>query len=115
MTLQARLQQAELDLLEGPARRDDRHLAAVLHDDFVEIGRSGRKWSKAEIIDALLEEVGSADLVVDEWESTRLSSTLTLLTYRLGGAGEPQSRHASLWDTSGPQPVLRFHQGTRIS
>jgi hypothetical protein len=37
------------------------------------------------------------------------------LTYRLGGAGEPQSRHTSLWDTSGPQSVLRFHQGTRIS
>jgi ribonuclease HI len=115
MTLQARLQQVELDLLQGPARHDERHLAAVLHDDFVEIGRSGRKWSKADVIDALLEEAGSADLVVDEWESTRLSSSLTLLTYRLGGDAEPQSRHSSLWDTSGPQPVLRFHQGTRVT
>jgi len=115
MTLQARLQQGELDLLQGPDRRNDRHLAAVLHDDFVEIGRSGRRWSKAEIIDALLEEAGSVDLVVDEWESTRLSSTFTLLTYRLGGAAEPQSRHSSLWDTSGPQLVLRFHQGTRVT
>ena len=109
------LQHAELTLLRGPSRHDANYLEAVLHDDFIEIGRSGSRWTKAEVIVGLLAEVCSAEPVVDEWHSTRLSPALALLTYRLTGPGGVQSRHSSIWDTSGRLPILRFHQGTQVT
>jgi len=115
MTDLAVLQQAELTVLWGPSRHDANHLAAVLHADFIEIGRSGSRWTKAEVIVGLLAEADNAEPLVDEWQSTRLSPALTLLTYRLSGPDGSVSRHSSIWDTSGCLPVLHFHQGTWVT
>jgi len=108
------LQEDEIDLLTLATRQDAARLGAVLHDEFVEIGRSGRLWSKPEIIRALLDETTHSIPSTSDWSSTALSPTLTLLTYRLT-AGDSESRHSSIWDTSGATLTLRFHQGTRIA
>lgn len=85
----------------------------LLHPDFVEIGRSGRRWTRDETIAALQAEQGRLKPQTDEWSFNEVAPNLVLVTYRITTAGG-RSRHASLWDVSGAAPVARYHQGTPL-
>lgn len=104
---------SELDLLTGAARREPDRLREILDHDFIEIGRSGRRWTKDQTIAAVTTEQQRSTPDTDEWHFIELSPTLILASYRvvtvLG-----ISRHSSLWDVSGAAPVLKFHQGTNV-
>ena len=50
---------AELSLLGPDVRGDGARLRSILHPDFVEIGRSRRRWTRDEIIDSLEREAVS--------------------------------------------------------
>lgn len=104
---------AELALLDSAVRRDPERVRELLHPDFVEIGRSGRRWTMNATIAALEAETSRIEPETDEWVFNEVSPSLILVTYRItGGAGN--SRHASLWDVSGAIPMMRYHQGTPI-
>ncbi|MBN9188175.1 MAG: nuclear transport factor 2 family protein [Microbacterium sp.] len=105
---------AELALLGGEVRSDPARVRELLHPDFVEIGRSGRRWTRDETIAALASEVARVTPDTDEWEFTELSPTLVLVTYCVSSASG-QSRHSSLWEVGGAAPVIRFHQGTVVT
>lgn len=114
----------ETELLGSTTRRDEARLRALLHPDFVEIGRSGRRFEREEVVGALLAEGVREAPAASEWCFVELGGALVLVTYRLdrgrgagGGdcAADGASRHASVWDTSADPPVLRYHQGTRIA
>ncbi|MGO2519341.1 MAG: DUF4440 domain-containing protein [Microbacterium sp.] len=109
----ALLQELEESLLTAAVRTDHERLLALLHDDFIEVGRSGRRWTRAEIVESLADERERQTPSTDEWSFITLSPTLTLLTYRISGL-ESDSRHASVWDTADEVPRMRFHQGTPI-
>lgn len=104
---------AETALLD-PATRANRALVdALLHDDFAEIGRSGRRFTKTEILDALTADPGEP-VTTDEWSVTGLAPGTVLVTYRVHDA-TGASRHTSIWDTTDELPRLRLHQGTRVT
>lgn len=104
---------AELALLDSAVRRDPDRVRELLHPDFVEIGRAGRRWTMNATIAALEAETSRIEPETNEWLFNEISPSLILVTYRItGGAGS--SWHASLWDVSGLTPVIRFHQGTPI-
>lgn len=99
-------------LLQPDVRADRRQIEVLLHQDFQEIGASGRVWDRETIADALV-----GDPVVpgaaEAFAPARLAEDVVLLTYRVGG--EVGSLRSSLWvrdSASGWQ--LRFHQGTRL-
>lgn len=104
---------AELALLDSEVRRDPDRVRDLLHPDFVEIGRSGRRWTMNATIAALEAETSRIEPETDEWLFSEVSPSLILVTYRITG-GAASSRHASLWDVSGVAPVIRYHQGTPI-
>ncbi len=105
---------AELEIMESPTRHNPRRLRALLHEDFVEIGRSRRRWTRDEIVASLTAAQDRSVPPVDEWAFVGLSTDLILATYRVRGpAGE--SRHASVWDTSIDPLQIRFHQGTVVA
>ena len=54
------IKDAEVALLGSDVRRDSREVDRLLHSDFVEIGRSGRRWTRGEIVVALLAEEESS-------------------------------------------------------
>lgn len=85
----------------------------LLHEDFVEIGRSGRRWTRDEIVSSLAEERDYAQPDVSEWAFVELSPELVLVTY-LARAADLESRHASIWDIGATPPQMRFHQGTIV-
>ncbi|WP_291049117.1 DUF4440 domain-containing protein [Herbiconiux sp.] len=103
--------QAELALLSSPVRGDEDRVTGLLAGDFAEIGRSGRRWNRSDVVDALQQEPPRATPETSEWLFNRVADDLVLATYRVRGA-EHDSRHSSLWQT--PGPVLRFHQGTIV-
>jgi hypothetical protein len=105
------IKSAELAPLSSEVRRDESRLSSLLSADFIEIGRSGRRWTYPETVAALKVEKRGVSPETSEWLFNRLSSKLVLVTYRIHEAHH-DSRHASLWEIEGP--VLRFHQGTII-
>lgn len=109
----AAIRDAEFALLSPEVRRDADRLRALLHPEFVEIGRSGRRWTRGEILAALENEESNQTPTVDGWQFMDVTDELTLVTYLIR-ADERDSRHSSLWDTSAGAPVLRFHQGTVV-
>lgn len=100
----------ERSLLTDEVRSDPAAVAALLHADWEEVGRSGRRWSREEVlaaIGALDEPVGLEVLGVD-----RVGRDALLLVWRaVSGSGESTLR-SSLWVRSGERWLQRFHQGT---
>lgn len=115
--LLAHLQSLENELHRPATRSDAARLEALLHEDFREIGRSGVAYTKADVLAQLPMEASPADIVADRFELRRLGDAVALLTYRSahrmeGGALDRLTLRASIWERSGREWRMRFHQGT---
>lgn len=108
----------ERTLWRSSTRFDRDWMERVLHPDFHEFGRSGRRWSRTEILDLPAVEIGVA------WPPQHLSARLVapdvaLLTYVVADGTGSASNRSSLWlrdaTVVGADPAsgwrLRFHQG----
>jgi ribonuclease HI len=99
-------------LLRPDVRADRQQVEVLLHQDFQEIGASGRVWDRETILDALVGDP-AAPGAAEGFAPARLAEDVVLLTYRV--SGEAGSLRSSLWvrdRASGWR--LRFHQGTRM-
>ncbi|HSU01496.1 MAG TPA: RNase H family protein [Nocardioides sp.] len=98
----------ERALLTDAVRSDRAAVATLLHPDWQEVGRSGRLWSRAEV----LEEIGPIDpMELDVLSVDRVGDDTILLLWRASGDGRSTLR-SSLWVRSGGAWQQRFHQGT---
>ena len=102
-------------MLEDEVRHSVRHLERLLHEDFKEIGSSGRVYDKAMMIDMMMREERSSgpDVVIREFRVKQLAPECTLVTYRTVGA-HAQVRRSSVWVSEEGRWRLIFHQGTRL-
>jgi ribonuclease HI len=104
------VERLERELLEPTVRADSSRVAAILHQDFEEIGRSGRLWGRDAIVQALAgEEANAVNLEVLGIE--RVTPETILLTARTTDA-RGSSLRSSLWLRVNGRWRLRFHQGT---
>ena len=111
------LQGLEVELHKPSARADASRLDALLHDDFREIGRSGARYGKADILSQLPAEARHAVVVADRFELKRLGEDIALLTYRSArlladGTLDRYTLRASVWERSAAGWRMSFHQGT---
>lgn len=100
----------ERELLLPETREDLGRTGVLLHPDFVEIGSSGRIWTRDAMMMALEENPerpGELELL----GADRLADGAVLLTYR-SYARSGTILRSSLWIRDGAQWRLRFHQGT---
>ncbi|WP_299520655.1 ribonuclease HI family protein [uncultured Serinicoccus sp.] len=101
----------ERSLLSDEVRSDPSSAAALLHPDWQEVGRSGRRWSREEMLDAITPLPDPVELEVLDVQ--RLPGDLVLLVWRGTGVGAGASTlRSSLWQRSGQRWQQRFHQGT---
>lgn len=112
------VRKAELALLTPAVRRDAATVRSMLHQDVVEIGRSGRRFNREGLIAALGQSAaqaagGEGSFSADDWQFEQMAPDLVLVTYRIDDGGRV-SRHASVWELGDGVPVLRFHQGTVV-
>jgi ribonuclease HI len=105
--------QRELSLLSPEVRGDRPQLEALLHPEFVEVGASGRRWTRSQMIDALVDEPGAAGPQVSDLESWPLSTDVVLVTYSARRGGTTSLR-SSIWVRGEHGWVARFHQGTPV-
>lgn len=101
----------ERSLLRDEVRADREAVAALLHPEWEEIGASGRRWSRAEMLDEIAPLPSPVEL--ETLATHELSSDALLLVWRSVG-GAPALR-SSLWVRDGGRWRQRFHQGTRES
>lgn len=100
----------ERELLLPEVRADIGRTGVLLHPDFVEIGASGRMWTRDAIMMELEEDPGEK-LRLDMLGADRIGTSAVLLTYRSYSRAGSTLR-SSLWVLDGEQWRLRFHQGT---
>lgn len=115
--LLATLRTLEVELHRPAARSDAGRLDALLHPEFLEFGRSGRPYTKADILDHLLAAPRHATVVSNSFVLRRLGPDVALLTYRaahLGadGALEQHTLRSSIWQRGTADWQMSFHQGT---
>ena len=86
-------------------------------DDFWEVGASGRRYSRAFVLDEL--EKRHAVPHVDIWEATgfhcrRLAHDVYLLTYTLLQNNVRRTRRSTIWQRTAEGWKIVYHQGTIV-
>ncbi len=109
---------SERALLDPAIRRDRTRVSALLAEDFIEFGASGRIWTRCEILD-LLEAEPYAPPVLEDFACRLIAPGVALVTYKAvrteaqTGQG-PVTLRSSIWIEESAGWRLRFHQGTRM-
>ena len=84
-------------------------VAALLHPQWQEIGRSGRLWSRDEVLDG----IGPiAPVSLDVVDVQEIAPGIQLLVWRALAEDGRSTLRSSLWVRSGAGWRQRFHQGT---
>lgn len=111
------LRELETELHRPEVRRDASRLEELLHESFVEIGRSGRLYDRAAIVELLLNETSAPKVDARDFALDEIADGVALLTYRSAHVDDSgkMTRHslrASLWQRTERGWRVRFHQGT---
>ena len=93
-------------------------VAELLAEDFVEIGASGRIWTRNEILDLLATEEFQPP-VIEEFVCRQIADNVLLATYRTVRTDAETGQRSialrsSLWSKKSDGWCLRFHQGTIV-
>ncbi|VXC00478.1 ribonuclease HI family protein [Arthrobacter sp. 8AJ] len=107
---EALVEELERELLGALVRGDIGRTAVLLHPDFMEIGSSGRVWTRDAMMMALEEDPGERT-DIEILGAERIGTSAVLLTYR-SFARSGTTLRSSLWVLDGDRWRLRFHQGT---
>ncbi len=109
------LRNCEEILLDPAVRRDRARVEALLDQDFLEFGSSGRIWTREQTFELLATETYTPPSVPD-FECVLLSEGVALVTYRAVRT-QPGSQsftlRSSIWTNQSGTWRMRFHQGTR--
>ena len=101
----------ETSLHRRSVRNSPLAVSALLDDDFVEFGKSGRVYDKRLTIELLRDDDSDFMPEVRDFEIRPLSADVVLVIYR-SGRGDLFDRRSSIWRLSGGKWRMTFHQGT---
>lgn len=113
------LRRLEVELHSLETRRDRKRMDTLLHPEFVELGRSGRRYLREEVLAEFRGDAALPAIHSHHYELTALSKDVALLTYVSAHVGTDGSLHGhtlrtSIWVWTEAAWRLRFHQGTPI-
>ncbi|MFJ5265108.1 DUF4440 domain-containing protein [Streptomyces sp. NPDC088387] len=107
----------ELRLMDPEARASPELARALLDPDFVEVGRSGRRWTHADLLAELPRMPGSSATTVryeySEISGVLLAPGLVHLTYETTLDGL-RARRSSIWRKGRDGWRMYFHQATAV-
>lgn len=103
----------ELRLLDPKVRSLPERISELLDPEFVEIGASGRRWSRSEIITMVVEQAATLTEPISarDMRGDLLADGVVHLTYTSEFEGRRAFR-SSLWRQTKHGWKLYFHQGT---
>lgn len=103
----------ERELQTAECRADAARVDALLAADFEEIGASGRRWTRTEILALLADESDAAEIEMSDLRTDLLGEDLALVQWE-SRRGERRARRTSLWRREDGGWRLRHHQGTLL-
>lgn len=111
------LQALEVELHHPGVRCNSDRLRQLLHTEFHEVGRSGRKYDLAIVLKRLSQEESPPSVVSNDFSVCQLAPDAALLTYRSAhrqddGRLASHTLRSSVWVRVGNIWQLRYHQGT---
>ncbi|AUU08024.1 DUF4440 domain-containing protein [Serratia marcescens] len=112
------IQALEVELHQPTTRCDPKRVAALLHEDFEEIGRSGLRYDKRQTVAALEMETDYPQIFAEAFKLAQISDSAVLLTYKsfqrdTQGHAVRCTERSSIWLlTTKVGWQMRFHQGT---
>jgi hypothetical protein len=114
----AHLRASEEALLDPAVRRDPARMAALLADDFLEFGSSGRVWTREEILELLATESYDRP-AMEDFRCDLIGEDVALATYKTvrvdaGSGSRSAVLRSSLWIREFGEWRVRFHQGTNV-
>lgn len=111
------LKRLEDDLWRSEVRFSPDKMDALLADEFLEFGSSGRIYDKRQILDTPTQEIG-ARLPLADFSARVLAPSVVLVTYRSiqrhADGSEKQALRSSIWTRTEHGWKLVFHQGTPV-
>jgi len=115
--LMEHLRDLEVALHQIETRRNRARLDQLLHPDFVEFGRSGRTYTRSEVLQEFSTGGELEPVEARDFELAQPGPGVALLTYRSAhrsptGALHRHSLRSSIWVETHRGWVIRFHQGT---
>jgi hypothetical protein len=111
------LRSLETELHKDETRRNRKRMETLLHPDFVEFGRSGVRYTRADILKEFGPDTVLPAIHSRHFDVAVLAEGVALLTYlsaHMNAAGNPH-RHtlrSSVWVCTEAGWQMRFHQGT---
>jgi hypothetical protein len=111
-SLSLHLRELEESLLQPDVRKSN-DLVALLADDFIEFGSSGRVYSKADVVAVLQDETPSTQ-TTNDLKVALFSPQVALPTYRIRDEVTPPAHtlRSSVWQLRGDRWQMVFHQAT---
>jgi hypothetical protein len=103
----------ETSLHRRSVRNSRAAVSALLEDEFVEFGRSGRIYDKGLTVELLGADDSDFVPEVRDFRVRPLSAEIMLVTYR-SGRGDVFALRSSIWRMSGGKWRMAFHQGTAV-
>jgi hypothetical protein len=110
----------EEELFNQSTRQSPEAVDNLLADDFVEFGRSGGVYTKAEVIRSLATAgtASTGNLAARDYVLRPLADDTVLLTYRsfrfVEGREYRHTLRSSIWKFMGGRWRMIFHQGTPV-
>jgi hypothetical protein len=99
-------------LLQPEVRKSVKELEALLADDFIEFGSSGRIFNKQQVIDGLVNE-SPVQMTLMDFNAKLLAPDVALTTYRVVKHQDRRcSLRSSIWKWKEGKWQMFFHQGT---
>ncbi len=100
----------EQKLLAPELRQNAQAASDLFDDDFLEIGQTGRTFTKKQILQFMEAEKNDDQLwSIEKFCVRQLAPTIALATYRIRENG---SLRSSVWRRSDKKWTIVFHQGT---
>lgn len=107
------LRELELRLLQSEFRRNVTEVAALLANDFVEVGSSGRIFDKEAVLRSLDDEPPRPAEMMD-FSAHPLTPAAWLLRWRAVRPDGTDSLRSSVWVLRDGKWQTAFHQGTAV-
>jgi hypothetical protein len=109
------IQQLEEQLLQSDVRHSAQTLDALLADEFLEFGSSGRTYDKQKVLESLPNE-NPVPRTLNNFKTMTLAPGVILATYHSTywepGAEPAHSHRCSIWKLVNGRWQMIFHQGT---
>jgi hypothetical protein len=111
------LRSLEVEMHQPQVRSDRARMEQLLHPEFLEIGRSGAIYTRADVLKEFARQPLSYTVWSQDFAVTRIAPMTAMLLYRSAhidhaGSLDRHTMRASIWQSTEQGWQVRFHQGT---